>query len=88
MNSKAKKINTFYEKDYNVVEYEYRGHTYQVTYPTNWTLCVSSPKTQHENAQWKIDKQIEDEKRQEQKEHRYEDSADYGFEVFWNYVEN
>ena len=86
MNSKAKKINTFYGQNYNTVEYEYRGHTYEVIYPNNWTLCVSSPRIQHEDAQRKIDKEIAFEEKQNSKEHRYKDTADYGFDLFWDYV--
>lgn len=85
-NAKAKKVLTIHEKHYDMVEYEYRGKHYQVMYSKNWTLCCTPPHIQHRNEQAKIDAEIEREKREASKEQKYEDTADYGFEVFWNYV--
>ena len=84
---KAKKTGfVMYGKYSDEVEYEYRGHKYMVEYPKCWTYCCTKPKIQHENKQWEIDRQIEQEERQKQKPYRYEDTADYGFELFWKYV--
>lgn len=89
MERKAKATgNKTYNRQYSTfVEYEYRGHTYVVEYANDWTYCVISPKAQHESAQATIDKIIEH-KNQQKDEVKYEDTGDYGFEVFWEYVEN
>jgi len=59
--TRAKKIETFYDKYSNTVVYEYRGHRYDVEYATCQSYCVTSPKRQHEDAQRKIDELIEQE---------------------------
>ena len=82
---KAKKTGVvLYGKYSDVVEYEYRGHKYDVEYPKGFTYCCTSPKIQHENAQAKIDNDIMQEK--EQTTVKYEDTAQYGFDMFWEYV--
>lgn len=55
---KAKKIMSFPGKYSTMVEYEYRGKTYQVEYSNCWTYCVTSPSIQHRDAQAKIDAEI------------------------------
>ena len=62
--AKAKKVLTMYGKHANVVEYEYRGRTYYVEYANDWTYCTTPAKIQHEDAQSRIDKEIETEERQ------------------------
>lgn len=84
---KVKKVMTIYGKHSNVVEYEYRGKTYYVEYANDWTYCTSPASVQHKNAQERIDKEIEEEKKQNGPT-RYEDTAEYGFDLFWNYVES
>lgn len=74
-----------YGKYSTIVEYEYRGKRYEVEYANDMSYCCTSPKTQHEIEQAKIDEEIEREK-QPKKPHRYEDTAEYGFNLFWNYV--
>lgn len=61
---KAKKLFTTYGKYSNVVTYEYRGRQYDVEYARDWTFLTTAPKIQHEDAQRKIDKQIEMEEKQ------------------------
>lgn len=74
-----------YNRQYSTfVEYEYRGHKYEVEYPNDMSYCVTSPKVQHELAQATIDKMIEHEN--QEREVKYEDTGDYGFELFWRYV--
>ena len=74
-----------YNRQYSTfVEYEYRGHKYEVEYANDWTYCVTPAKVQHEEAQAAIDKMIDEEDKP--KEVRHEDTAEYGFEVFWKYV--
>lgn len=67
------------------VEYEYRGEKYEVEYANDFTYWVTSPKVQHEQAQARIDKDLDSPK--PNKEYKYEDTAEYGFKIFWEYVE-
>ena len=84
--AKAKKTGfVMYGKYSNLVEYEYRGRKYEVEYPKDWTYCCTSPRIQHMNAQAEIDRAIENEVKPK-KEYKYEDTAEYGFELFWDYV--
>ena len=69
------------------VEYEYRGKKYEVEYANDWTYCVPSPRVQHMDAQARIDREIEIEERDAARPFRYEDTAEYGFTLFWDYVE-
>ena len=68
------------------VEYEYRGRKYEVEYAKGFTYCCTSPALQHKIAQEKIDAEIEREAQQAEKAFRYEDTAEYGFNLFWEYV--
>lgn len=65
---KATKLFTTYGKYANSVTYEYRGHQYDVEYANDWTYCVTPARIQHENAQQKIDKQIEQELKMQEEE--------------------
>ena len=65
---KAKKLFTTYGKYVDMVTYEYRGHQYDVEFARDWTYCTTPAKIQHEDAQRRIDKQIEDEERNKDKE--------------------
>lgn len=56
---KAKKLFTMYGKHSNIVTYEYRGMQYDVEYATDWTYCVTPAKIQHDDAQARIDKLLE-----------------------------
>ena len=79
--------NKFYNRHYStIVEYEYRGRTYEVEYANDMSYGVTPPRIQHQNAQALIDEEIEEENKPK-KETRYEDTADYGFKLFWDYVE-
>ena len=79
----GKRIDTYYGQCMIHLEYEYRGHRYEVTEnrrkgntPLSW---------QHENEQGRIDELIEMESKPK-KPFRYEDTAEYGFELFWQSV--
>lgn len=64
--------------------YEYKGHEYMICDEHNG---YSEPIwVKHKNEQDKIDREIE-EQNKPKKEYKYEDSAEYGFNLFWNYVE-
>ena len=65
--------------------YEYRGHEYMITDEHNG--YSESIATKHKNEQQRIDDLIERES-QPKKEVRYEDTAEYGFKLFWEMVEN
>ena len=82
--TKAKKVFTMYGEHSDVVTYEYRGMRYDVEYAKDWSYCVTSPRVQHEDAQTKIDKMID--RARETREDKYEDTAEYGFNLFWDYV--
>ena len=88
MNYKAKATGfKTYNRQYStIVEYEYRDHKYEVEYANDMSYCVTPVKVQHEEAQAAIDEMI-NKKDEELKEIIYEDTAEYGFEVFWNFVE-
>ena len=63
--------------------YEYRGHEYMVTDENNG---YSEPMwVKHRNEQECIDRIIEEEQKPK-KEYRYEDSAEAGFDLFWEFV--
>jgi len=66
------------------VEYEYKGHTYEVEFSNCMNYLCPSPAVQHRNAQDAIDEMIE--ASANSKPSRYEDSAEYGFNLFWEYV--
>lgn len=83
---KAKKVFTIYGKYSDTVTYEYRGKTYDVEYAKDWTYGNGgNPARQHREAQARIDAEIEAENKPK-KPHRYEDTAEYGFNLFWDYI--
>ena len=59
MQGKAKKIETFRDKYFTTIIYEYRGFKYEVTYSNGWQVCSTPAWVQHRDAQAKIDKMIE-----------------------------
>lgn len=72
-----------FDRDSVYLIYEYRGKEYIVyenrakgNEPLAW---------QHKNEQARIDKEIEEENKSK-KEARYEDTAEYGFNLFWESV--
>ena len=79
---KAKFVTAWNEKWYKVLEYEYRGHKYTVN-----TGLYTSLAAQHHTEQASIDALIEREEQRNKKFNRYEDTAEYGFNLFWDYVE-
>lgn len=79
--AKATGVKTRNRQYSTFVEYEYRGHKYEVEYSNSWTYCVTSPKVQHESAQRNIDKMID---RLDTK--KSSETAEEGFELFWRYV--
>lgn len=66
--------------------YEYKGHQYIVTKHNNGYFG-DTLREQHEEAQAKIDAMIAHEN-DPIPEWKYEGSAQEGFDLFWNYVEN
>ena len=65
--------------------YKYRGHEYSVIKHNNGYMDKSL-KQQHKEAQERIDKEIA-ESAKPNVTPKYEDTAEYGFNLFWNYVE-
>lgn len=56
---KAKKVFTMYGKYSDTVTYEYRGKHYDVEYAKDHSYCVTSPKIQHQDAQERIDRELD-----------------------------
>lgn len=68
------------------VEYEYRGKKYEVEYANDWSYGNGdNPVKKHREEQARIDREIE-EASKPKKPTRYEDTAEYGFKLFWDYV--
>ena len=64
--------------------YKYRGREYMITDEKNG---YSKPLwVKHKKEQERIDQIIEAENKPK-KEIKYEDTAEYGFDCFWNYIE-
>ena len=55
----AKKIETYRDKYFSTVVYEYRGKQYEVTYPNGMDVCCSPAWVQHRDAQEKIDMELD-----------------------------
>ena len=73
-----------YDRDFVFLDYEYRGYEYTVeenrakgNIPLSW---------QHRSEQARIDRLI-DEENNPKKQYRYEDSGEYGFDLFMRYVD-
>lgn len=82
---KAKFIGKVKDKNGYAVHmfYEYRGHEYMITDEHNG---YSEPMfVKHKNEQERIDKIIEEEQKPK-KPYKYEDSGEYGFNLFWEYI--
>ena len=75
--AKAKKVLTIHGKHATVIEYEYRGKRYDVEYANNWTYCATPARIQHENAQAKIDREIEAEA------NRKQDGKEFDLDEIW-----
>lgn len=80
----GKTYGTGYDRNMIYLEYEYRGKRYEVyenrakgNEPLAW---------QHAAEQAKIDELIEQENTP-QKPYRYEDTAEYGMDLFWELIE-
>lgn len=65
--------------------YEYRGYEYMITDEHNGYSQTMA--TKHREEQERIDRLIE-EKSKPKEECRYEDTAEYGFNLFWDYIEH
>lgn len=62
MTINAKKVQTFYEKYFTHIQFEYRGRKYEVEYPNSHRVVCTAAWVQHKSAQERIDKEIESEK--------------------------
>lgn len=72
--------------------FEYRGYEYEISYNTEW-----HPAELHRYEQEKIDellerkekeKLIEEKRKNMTEEERYKQTAEYGFNLFWNYIDS
>lgn len=85
---KPKKKAVYRDKYFTHIEYEYRGHTYEVEYANGINICCTPAYIQHREAQADIDKAIESGNADKPltKEYKYEGSAQEGFDFFWRMV--
>ena len=60
--SKAKKVESYRDKYFTTVTYEYRGCQYDVTYANGWTVCCTPAWIQHRDEQAKIDDMLDNPK--------------------------
>lgn len=60
--SEAKKIETYRDKYFTTIVYEYRGMRYEVTYSNGWQVCSTPAWIQHRDEQAKIDEMLDNPK--------------------------
>ena len=72
-----------YDRDFVYLVYEYRGHEYTVS--ENMAKGNEPLAWQHRQEQDLIDRLIEEQSRPK-KSYRYEDSAQYGLDCFFAYI--
>ena len=60
--TQAKKIETFRDKYFTTIIYEYRGSRYEVEYANGHQICCSPAWVQHRDAQAKIDEMLDNPK--------------------------
>lgn len=60
--AKAKKIESYKDKFFSTVVYEYRGCLYEVTYANGWQVCCTPAWIQHRDEQAKIDEMLDNPK--------------------------
>lgn len=60
--ARAKKIETYRDKHFTTIVYEYRGCKYEVTYANGWQVCCSPAWVQHRDAQADIDEMLDNPK--------------------------
>lgn len=60
--TQAKKIETFRDKYFTTIIYEYRGSRYEIEYANGHQICCSPAWVQHRDAQAKIDEMLDNPK--------------------------
>lgn len=60
--SKAKKVETYRDKHFTAIVYEYRGMRYEVTYANGLQVCCTPAWIQHRDEQAKIDEMLDNPK--------------------------
>ena len=58
----ATKVESYHDKHFTTVVYEYRGSKYEVTYANGWNVCCTPAWVQHRDEQAKIDDIIDNPK--------------------------
>ena len=79
--AQAKKIETYRDKWFTQVVYEYRGCRYEVEYPNGWQVCCSPAWVQHRDAQAKIDKELDSPKPEPKERKPFEQQMDEIWEM-------
>lgn len=82
-----------FEKRYYNQHWSYRGKTYIVEVPTGWEHSSDydrngymSQTAQHRREQEAIDAELDNPK-EEPRQPKYEETAQAGFDLFWNFVD-
>ena len=57
--AQARKLETYRDKYFTTIVYEYRGCKYEVTYSNGWQVCCTPAWVQHRDAQAKIDDELD-----------------------------
>ena len=70
MKNKAKKVESFRDKYFTTVVYEYRGCQYEVTYANGWQVCCTPAWVQHRDKQSEIDDMLDNPKSVLEVEHK------------------
>ena len=60
--NKATKVESYRDKYFTTVVYEYRGCQYEVTYANGWMVCCTPAWVQHRDEQAKIDDMLDNPK--------------------------
>ena len=68
--AKAKKLYTYRDKYFTVIEYKYRGCKYEVEYANGWQVCCTPAWVQHRDEQAKIDEMLDNPKPVARVEHK------------------
>lgn len=83
--SKAKKVETYRDKYFTTIVYEYRGMQYEVAYANGWQVCCTPAWIQHRDEQAKIDEMLDNPKPVEEDPQTIEEQLDEIWDLMgWN----
>lgn len=79
--AQAMKIESYRDKYFSTVVYEYRGCKYEVTYSNGWQVCCTPAWIQHKDAQAEIDEMLDNPKQESNPEKTKNPSFDEIWEM-------